>query len=1000
MNITRERKMNKTVIIILSLLLVPSASAAERLVPSQYPTIQAAINAAVTGDTVIVASGTYIGVGNRDIDFKGKAITVRSEAGPESCIIDCNKLGRGFYFHSNETVGSIVDGFTIINGYNPYDSLGGGGIYCYRSSPTITNCNISGNQAKGGGGGIYCSVSNPTITSCNISGNQASGSGGGIYCYNNSNPAITNCNISGNTATYYDGGGICCYGGYGGAPMITNCSISGNRAFSSGGGIYTSGGSPTITNCNISGNTATLSGGGICCDNGKMPNIVNCTIAANSAGGSGGGIFCGSQFAVLLGNCILWANTDSSGMGEFTQIYVSIGLPMVTFSCIQDDNPNDAYIPFGGEGKHNIDDDPMFVRNPDDGGDGWGVGDNDDFGDLHLRSSSPCINTGCPTFVVGNQTDIDGQPRIAGGRIDMGADEFAQVIAVTKPAGGEVWSAGSTHEIKWSGYGAGAVDILFSRDDGGDWELIDGNVPDTGSYIWELAGSVDSEQCLVSVVPAVADANVVCIESGLFTIWPYHSRPCVPHGPGGLQKKQGPEVGCVEWWFEADGPVTTSVAIGQNKRIYVASEDGKLYALSPDGLLLWSYDVNSPLVASPSVTHHGTVYVGSENGRLYAIDRNGRLLWMHSTDGPIYSTPVISPDCDVYVCSLDGAIYALAQDGSELWSFRTAGFGEVGGSIFASPAIGVDGTVYIAGLYDPNLYALNPTDGSLKWVCSFEFPIDPCDPNSGTKASWPFASPVVAPDGTIYMTLLYDTHMYAIEPNAGAIIWSTDLADPCSGWFDAGYSKDYGNPDGWSEPVVAPDGTIYVSLDEDPYLRAVNHDGTIKWVTRLGIMSGFTLTVGRDGLIYVAGDDAVYNFWNYAAHRIIRSNSDDAHICEVDPRGKTIARLDSDYSLSFPVVAAEGTIIFNDANNTIWAVGQQDNCQAQEPVLHWTQDLNIDWAVDYLDLALFVVDWLDCTDSTCDYHGEEIYLKGDINRDLYVDFADFAELANRWLDEE
>ena len=76
---------------------------------------------------------------------------------------------------------------------------------------------------------------------------------------------------------------------------------------------------------------------------------------------------------------------------------------IVLFSCIQDENSNDVTIPFGGAGNGNIDDDPMFVREPNDGGDGWGVGGNDDYGDLHLRPGSPCIDAGSPLYVTRTQ---------------------------------------------------------------------------------------------------------------------------------------------------------------------------------------------------------------------------------------------------------------------------------------------------------------------------------------------------------------------------------------------------------------------------------------------------------------------------------------------------------------------------------------------------------------------------------------------------------------------
>ena len=86
-----------------------------------YTTIQEGIDAAVGGDEVVVADGTYTGDGNRDIDFLGKAITVRSENGAEDCIIDCEGSSteehRGFYFHSGEDANSVLEGFTITNGY-------------------------------------------------------------------------------------------------------------------------------------------------------------------------------------------------------------------------------------------------------------------------------------------------------------------------------------------------------------------------------------------------------------------------------------------------------------------------------------------------------------------------------------------------------------------------------------------------------------------------------------------------------------------------------------------------------------------------------------------------------------------------------------------------------------------------------------------------------------------------------------------------------------------
>ena len=131
---------------------VPSATPTTLRVPSQYAAIQAAIDHATDGDTVLVADGLYTGEGNKNIDFRGKAIVLRSENGAEVCIIDCEGCGRGFYFHSGETASSLVDGFTVTHGREEL----GGGICCKdSSSPTITNNIFMDNTGVyWGGGGI------------------------------------------------------------------------------------------------------------------------------------------------------------------------------------------------------------------------------------------------------------------------------------------------------------------------------------------------------------------------------------------------------------------------------------------------------------------------------------------------------------------------------------------------------------------------------------------------------------------------------------------------------------------------------------------------------------------------------------------------------------------------------------------------------------------------------------------------------------------------------
>jgi len=346
-------------------------------------TIQAAIGAANNGDILIVAEGTYTGTGNRDIDFNGKAITVRS-ADPNNpavvaaTIIDCEDESghRGFNFHNSEGPDSVVCGFTVTNGYINE----GGGIYCSGSSPTIENCIISNNIAHGidggyygghgFGGGIYCgSNSNPIIKNCIITGNAPEGGfgdhgpggakGGGIYCVNSS-PTIIGCTISNNNwlADYSDGGGISCSES---DPTIENCKIIDNAESKRGGGIYCSRSSPTIINCLITGNSVKESGGGIYFSSDyHTPKIINCTISDNTA--SLGGAISLTTTTATITNSILWGNSPTEIVKTAT------GTAIVTYCNVED----------GWSGVGNIDADPLFASP----------------GDYHLAFGSPCVDAG------------------------------------------------------------------------------------------------------------------------------------------------------------------------------------------------------------------------------------------------------------------------------------------------------------------------------------------------------------------------------------------------------------------------------------------------------------------------------------------------------------------------------------------------------------------------------------------------------------------------------
>lgn len=327
--------------------------------PADFKNVQTAIDDANDGDTVIVADGTYTGPGNYNIRFKGKAISVMSANGPEYCIIDCpggkplKRPSCGFIFTEREDANSILDGFTITNGYNGSGSGFGrcGAIRCLKSSPTITNCIITDNSGTSGGA-IFCEYySSPTITKCYIIDNKGGRGGGGICCTAWSSPTIADCTICCNSAKR--GGGIYC--GVSSSPNIINCNVSANYANESGGGLHcNTQSSPIITNCIISCNFAQESGGGLYCQQDSSPKITNSSICDNESHQSGGGgILCWDSTPKIT-NSILWGNIrGDNSSNEILQISSS---PVVTYSDIKG----------GWKGEGNIDADPLFVMNGPD----------------------------------------------------------------------------------------------------------------------------------------------------------------------------------------------------------------------------------------------------------------------------------------------------------------------------------------------------------------------------------------------------------------------------------------------------------------------------------------------------------------------------------------------------------------------------------------------------------------------------------------------------------
>ena len=228
---------------------------------------------------------------------------------------------------------AILDGCVIQDGNAenfPLPPYHGGGIYIVSGSPTIRNCIFRANRAANYGGGLYCDNGGPELVDCLFTGNFAGAEGGGSSIW-------------------------------GGTPTLMHCTFTDNEALNAGGGM-TSTSDATLVNCAFIDNLSATVGGGMVNVN-CNPNLVNCTFTNNQADAYGGGMYnVGSNLSIV--NCILWGNSDEFGDGEQAQIHTYSGTPTVTYSCIQDDDPDDSYIPYGGASNHNIDDDPWFLGGP------------------------------------------------------------------------------------------------------------------------------------------------------------------------------------------------------------------------------------------------------------------------------------------------------------------------------------------------------------------------------------------------------------------------------------------------------------------------------------------------------------------------------------------------------------------------------------------------------------------------------------------------------------
>jgi len=442
--------------------------------------IQDAVSAAGLNDLILVTNGLYqyggapTGTTISNRVYVTTAMTIQSVNGP---LVTTIKGASGFIRCVSLADGAILSGFTVTNGtLTGNASIGpGGGIFCAGTNSVVTNCIITGNTSDyGGGGGVYSGK----LTNCSLSNNATSFRGAGAY-----STILSNCIIVGNRGSVnaspgggiYGGAAVNCVlsnniaqsGGGADSASLLNCRLASNSAvsgdFGNGGGAHSS----FLTNCLLIGNRAGGSGGGA-----ANSTLVGCVIYRNYAtnslsGGIGGGVAGG-----ILVTCTLVSNGVRSEMGLYAGVAKNSILYYNSGGNYNANLTNCCTLPLPASGIDNFTQPPLFV---DLAG-----------GDLHLQSTSPCINAGNNSYLPSPPgamaADLDGNPRILGGTVDVGAYEYQ--------------SPASTLSYAWAqAYGLptdGSADFADPDGDGmNNWqEWIAGTNPtDSSSGLWILTPS-------------------------------------------------------------------------------------------------------------------------------------------------------------------------------------------------------------------------------------------------------------------------------------------------------------------------------------------------------------------------------------------------------------------------------------------------------------------------------------------------------------------------------
>lgn len=480
-----------------------------------FATLQHALSVASAGSQIWVASGTYkpTTTTDRSISFqlKNGVAVYGGFAGTESSLgqrnwqtnvtilsgdIDGDATLANNSYHvvvGNTFASALLDGFTVAGG-NADGGQEGGGIYCSSGYPMLSNLIVSGNYSNDQGGGMYSILGSPTLRNVTFTANSSANRGGGFFA-ERGNPTFINCNFTHNSSL--QGGAISC--GDGTYPNTSNIKLThtvfkNNSATNFGGGVDMEYGSAAFNNVLFFQDTST-SGGAVSVTSGSSI-FSNVTFNGNAAtgyyapdGNGGGSIYLWLSSAVLK-NVILWGNSGSPRFNG--EILSSMNSSVTLYNSVV----QDSTISRGGFGV-------LDLHGGVDVDSGGNVFTNPLFvsagtADLRLSSGSPAIDAGIKT-VVASISDLNGNPRIVGSAVDMGAFEYQ---AASTSAGDSVTANDSSYSFASTGVGLNFSGLAPNRNiltfashylTAPDSATYSGGTPSyVGSYRWVIANTGDS----------------------------------------------------------------------------------------------------------------------------------------------------------------------------------------------------------------------------------------------------------------------------------------------------------------------------------------------------------------------------------------------------------------------------------------------------------------------------------------------------------------------------